>query len=66
MGEWIIDIDTLYRTLKENAISMGIDDKLTLRAEEIQKQLGKENCPWEDAYEMAWNEAGGRAGTGFL
>lgn len=66
MGEWIIDIDTLYRTLKENAIIMGIDYKLTLRAEEIQKQLGKENCPWEDAYEMAWNEATGRVGTGFL
>lgn len=56
MGEWVIDIQTVYRTLKENATAMGIDDKVTQRAMELQKVIGEENCPWEDAYEMAWNE----------
>lgn len=56
MGEWVIDIQTVYRTLKENATAMGIDEKITQRATEIQKLIGEENCPWEDAYEMAWNE----------
>ena len=56
MVEWVIDIQTIYRTLKENATAMGIDDKITQRAAEIQKLIGEENCPWEDAYEMAWNE----------
>ena len=56
MVEWVIDIQTIYRTLKENATAMGIDDKITQRGTEIQKLIGEENCPWEDAYEMAWNE----------
>jgi hypothetical protein len=56
MVEWVWDTETKYRTLKENAIAMGVDDKVTHRGEEIQKLLGEENCPWEDAYEMAWNE----------
>jgi hypothetical protein len=56
MVEWVWDTETKYRTLKENAIAMGVDDKVTQRGTEIQKLIGEENCPWEDAYEMAWNE----------
>jgi hypothetical protein len=58
MEEWIIDVETIYRTLKENATHMGVDELVTQRAQKIQTDMkdGEYIIPWEDAYQMAWND----------
>ena len=59
MERWVIDTDTLLRTLTENATALGIQDKVEKRAKEIQWEMRDSDeyiIPYVDAYEMAYND----------